>query len=244
MMRPDAIANAIAVAACACALMFSATAGAQEPGDVGPVLVIDNGSDRLDSGTGGTEFNLALPTGATCPGDTAHDGYIVQSYMVPESVDPTGLTFDGQGPTPYHPETYEAFRMPLYLPDQPFDAEPTAPNAEPGHPGLIVTLPTLSFAAYPPGYLPVGIYNIGVACVFETEPKVIWGTQMEVVEDDSDDVSARRWTIVGSQEGTIGGDDSSPTLPLVVAALAAAALAFVFIRRRRPVTVGRARSSS
>ena len=37
----------------------------------------------LSSGGASTPFTLALPPHAACPGDTAHSGYHVYSYLVP-----------------------------------------------------------------------------------------------------------------------------------------------------------------
>ncbi len=47
----------------------------------------------LNSGGSGTLYGVALPSGASCPGDTAHDGYHVFSYLVPEGVSPASVDF-------------------------------------------------------------------------------------------------------------------------------------------------------
>jgi len=47
----------------------------------------------LDSGGSSTPFGLLLPSGARCPGDTAHHGYHVFSYLVPQRVSPASVRF-------------------------------------------------------------------------------------------------------------------------------------------------------
>lgn len=47
----------------------------------------------LDSGGSATPYGVALPPGASCPGDTAHRGYHVFSYLVPRGVSPTVVSF-------------------------------------------------------------------------------------------------------------------------------------------------------
>jgi hypothetical protein len=41
---------------------------------------------------------VALPSGASCPGDTAHDGYLVDSYLVPQGASPTQVSYRGGVP--------------------------------------------------------------------------------------------------------------------------------------------------
>ncbi len=47
----------------------------------------------LQSGGSGTLYGIALPAGASCPGDTAHQGYHVFSYLVPEGTSPASVNF-------------------------------------------------------------------------------------------------------------------------------------------------------
>ncbi len=47
----------------------------------------------LDSGGSATPYGVALPPGASCPGDTAHQGYRVDSYLVPKGQTPTEVNF-------------------------------------------------------------------------------------------------------------------------------------------------------
>ena len=47
----------------------------------------------LGSGGSTTPYGVVLPAGASCPGDTAHDGYHVFTYLVPSHASPTDVSF-------------------------------------------------------------------------------------------------------------------------------------------------------
>ena len=47
----------------------------------------------LNSGSSSTLYGVLLPQGARCPGDSAHKGYRVDSYLVPKGVSPTSVSF-------------------------------------------------------------------------------------------------------------------------------------------------------
>jgi hypothetical protein len=53
----------------------------------------------LNSGGSATPYAVVLPSGASCPGDTAHDGYHVFSYLVPQGVSPTAVSFKTGDPS-------------------------------------------------------------------------------------------------------------------------------------------------
>lgn len=60
----------------------------------------------LGSGGSATEYGVELPTGASCPGDTAHKGYRVYSFLIPTGVSLAGLDVRGSLPfrgQPGHP---------------------------------------------------------------------------------------------------------------------------------------------
>jgi hypothetical protein len=48
---------------------------------------------KLNSGGSETLFGVQLPAGASCPGDTAHHGYRVDSYLLPGGVSPATVNF-------------------------------------------------------------------------------------------------------------------------------------------------------
>jgi hypothetical protein len=67
------------------------------------VLAVPGGtaSSPLPSGSSSTPFTVALPPRAACPGDTAHDGYRVYSYLVPKGTDLSSVTFVDDPSTGY-----------------------------------------------------------------------------------------------------------------------------------------------
>jgi hypothetical protein len=54
----------------------------------------------LSSGGSATPYALVLPEGAHCPGDTAHKGYRVWSYLVPKGTDMASVSFVNSLPNP------------------------------------------------------------------------------------------------------------------------------------------------
>jgi hypothetical protein len=60
----------------------------------GVAAITEPGSlTKLNSGGSNTVFGVQLPAGASCPGDTAHHGYRVDSYLVPAGVSLTTVNF-------------------------------------------------------------------------------------------------------------------------------------------------------
>jgi hypothetical protein len=61
---------------------------------VGSEAITQPGSlTPLHAGGSGTLYGVQLPSGASCPGDTAHQGYRVYSYLVPKGISPTSVSF-------------------------------------------------------------------------------------------------------------------------------------------------------
>ncbi len=131
------------------------------PADGGP-----NAGQPLETGGSTTPFSMKLPQGAACTFDSANGDYRVQSYMVPEAVSPAGLGFDASGPTPQsYAGSYADFRMPLWDITQDEYADRGTATADPAPgPGQILDIPSLFFGVYATGDIPVGTYNIGIAC--------------------------------------------------------------------------------
>jgi len=170
-----AIATAAAIVPLLGAPVASA-AGVPQPG--GASVRAAGGAVALSSGNSDTTFTLRLPAGASCGGDSANDGYRVQSYMVPASVDPATLTFNAAGPIP---NTLGAgFRQPLYdTAGSPFVDAQTANATTPPGPGPIINIPDFNYgSAFVPGNIPPGAYNLGIACTLgpagATQMKEFW----------------------------------------------------------------------
>jgi hypothetical protein len=90
-----AIALALVTALGTASVAGAATAGAE-------VLVTPGTTRPLSSGTSTTPYGVVLPPGASCPGDTAHDGYHVYSYLVPQGASPTDVSFRTGDPSRWY----------------------------------------------------------------------------------------------------------------------------------------------
>ncbi|MGH3522505.1 MAG: hypothetical protein ACRDU4_06665, partial [Mycobacterium sp.] len=174
---------AFAVAAAVAPLMSAPPAFAL--GSLQGAATIKNagGAATLLSGNSGTTFTLALPAGASCPGDSPNDGWRWQTYMVPSSVNPNTLTFGSSGPIPVA-QSGANFREPLFtVPGSPVVNQQTpAASPAPG-PGQIVNVPDMAFGAvFTPGQILPGVYNLGIACTLGaasgTQMSNYWNVQM------------------------------------------------------------------
>ena len=152
-------------------------------------------STALATGGSATAFSLALPANAACKGDSADDGYRVQSYMVPSSVDPSTLRFGSTGPVPRG--TGASFRQPLYSTStSPFVNEQTANVDLPTDRAAIVSVPSFALSVFAQGDIPPGSYNIGLACTKGTGDLVVedlWNVKLEVATAASDPLGIS-WT--------------------------------------------------
>lgn len=243
-----------AVAAALSMVLVSTPAGAQE----GPpnsdfdvehldLLVVDPMGKALDSGGGLTQFSVELEGEDECPGDSAHDDYRVDSYMVPLEADPTKLDFSGLGPHPPAFREYETYQYPLQKTNgSGFAAELTGQATEAGGPGPIRDIPPFDFHVFVPtpgidnweGGVPAGAYRIGLACTFAGRITNLWETTIEVTDDPTDEPVGMRWTVTGPQPREL---ETAPSKPialiagLVAFALLSAVAAFVLRRpSRRP----------
>jgi hypothetical protein len=72
-----------APASAAGAAPVAGTESITQPGELTP----------LNSGGSATLYGIALPAGASCPGDTAHHGYHVFSYLEPSSTSVGSISF-------------------------------------------------------------------------------------------------------------------------------------------------------
>ncbi len=209
----------------------SSAAGSVTPEPAQMVSGIDS-TEAIEEGGSATEFSLRLSDGASCPGDSADDDYRVNSYMVPFSVDPAGVTYNGLGPTPNEYGTFATFRQPLYDVDSnSFVSAQTADAVQPGDPGLIIGIPSFDFAVYKPGDLPAGRYHVGIACTLNNEVVKVWDTELVVTSAAGDEPAAIHWT----NPAASGSDGSGPSRSLVAVVLAivvTAGIGALAVRRR------------
>lgn len=149
----------------------------------------------LTSGGSARTFQLQPPVGAACSGDTANDGYRVQSFMVPSSVDPDTLTFDPLGPTPQG--VGADFRQPLFAVGSAYVSEATAIDN-----GLLITFPGFSFDLFGsdgPTIVPEGDYTVGYACTLGAagpdQLDKFWTAQLTITHDSSDTPAGLTWAV-------------------------------------------------
>lgn len=199
-----------------------------------PARAQDVGEAMVSPREGGsrTAFTVRPPEGSTCPGDSADDGYRVNSYMVPSTVAPNAITFDGLGPTPQSFGDYATFREPLFdLETNSFASAQTADAERPREPGPIINIPRFSFAVYEPGDLPVGRYRVGIACTLLNEVVTIWSAELVVTSAPSDRPAQVRWSVIADAADHASG---APGAPIVWAVVALGAGALLIHRRRKP----------
>lgn len=181
----------------------------------GPATVMaPGGVTPLSSGDSADLFTLDVPLFSACPGD-ANAGYSVQGYMVSAAIDPATIVFAFGGPAPTQFGPPQAtFRQPLY--DEfgtPYVASPAAAEP-PAVEGNVINIPTFSYRvfeeAFLPDVLPAGVYNIGVACVFNgAEITRYWNVQVTFTVNAGDGFANRDWFV--------GAVASPPTLDSVTA---------------------------
>jgi hypothetical protein len=197
----------------------AATAGTAE-------ITLPGQTTPLKSGGSATSYGVALPAGASCPGDTAHDGYHVYSYLVPEGVSPTAVSFKTGDPSRWY--GFVAY-------GDYYGAVNTAEGT-----GQIQTLPdqfTWSrFSSFMSDLFPHGArtatWEAGIACA-DTHGVVTnyWNTEVAFTRTASDP-GGFTWRVLTPPPAA--GDTSLIIgVVLVVLAVGFAALAVVLARRQR-----------
>jgi hypothetical protein len=213
-------------------LVSLTTASAATPGERAGDATITEGADLshpLQHGGSATVFALRLTDPAACPGDSAHDGWRVQTFIVPASVNPATLQFDFR-----QPKTEGG--LPLYAASgSPYVQQPTAANSDAGKPGLIVSLPGFSYTRLSPAVLKPGNYRIGVACTLDRVTGRYWDTEITVVAAPEDSPAGLVWRLAGTPASVIVGDHpTNSRVYLWLAAIAVASIgALIVLRRRR-----------
>jgi hypothetical protein len=212
-MRTTRAVTVIASAALWMTLSAATSVGAQsapeptapEPIDAGGVRILEGAgqSEELDEGGSATPFALRLPESSTCPGDSANDQWRVETFVVPESVDPASLVYASSGPM-------GEGLWPLFDVDtRRYSAELLPENPQPGQPARVQPLPDFSFGVFAPGDFPAGSYRVGVACTYFGWTGKYW-QQMIVIEDDVADTPAQfRWFVSGEQQASAPGNEAA-----------------------------------
>lgn len=186
-----------------------------------------NAGKQIADGKGSTSFSFLLQGKSECQGDSADGNYRIQSFIVPETVDPKTLTFESTKPA-------GEGNWALYdVNTRPYVQDLTSVADAPGKPGRIDSIPQLSFAVFPPGTLAPGVYKMGIACSLMNEPTRIWETTIEISEDPNDSPANIGWTVTG---GVTSEDDSNPAALValgVVAVALAGLISYKFLEKKR-----------
>jgi hypothetical protein len=193
---------------------------------VGSEVIVQPGTTKpLTSGGSRTPYAVVLPPGAACPGDTAHDGFHVYSYLVPAGASPTDVSFKRGVPSRW----YGYISSGAY-----FGAINTAQST-----GQVVTLPyAFVWSRLTPSDLfstgtHSATWNGGIACA-DTHGLVTnyWNSRI-VFTADASDPGGFTWRVV--DQGAV--PTSQPVglwIGIALLAVAAGAAAYALgLRRRR-----------
>lgn len=197
--------------------------------DAGDVTVIDTDGQPLIRGGSATEFGLLLPEGAACPGDSMHDQWAAQSFVVPATNDLGSLKYGVIGP---EGEAQYALYM---LNTNPYVDALTLSNDAPGKPGRI-TIPAFTFNEFPPGTLPDGRYRIGIACTYlERKIGLYWDTEIIVAAEADDEPGQMIWRLSDAPIELDEPDGASSVWIFVAAAVVITVAIGGIAARRRTV---------
>jgi hypothetical protein len=223
------LAHRVAAASVALAATFAATWLAGTPAalaasDNGRMTITgQDGTSSLNGGASASVFSVSLPADAKCPGDTAHKGYLVDSYVVPVGTDLNSLTFVGGYPN-VGVDLITTEGVPWVANyTQPFSATMPLP------------FPAFSWSRYDheTKYLPMGTYNVGIACADEHNRIVsYWNTQVRFTAS-STDPGGFTWAVAHGYRAGGGGHPAALIVGLFFLILAVIA-GVIWLRSRRP----------
>ncbi len=216
----------------------TAAAAVAQPKDAGEAVLVIGGEAGAHAEVGSaTPFSLRLPKGAACPGDSANDGYRVQSFVVPASAEPGGLRYKSTGPQ-------GDGRYSLYEVSTRGYVQVQTANADvPGGPGLILNVPSFSFGVLSPGMLADGTYHVGIACTLLNETVTSWHTDIVLTANASDRPAGFRWRSAAATPAARGRSPLA-TIGLLGLAVIAVALTLVVLRRPRRSSVSHGASEA
>ena len=199
------------------------------PVDAGDITLADAGdpSRSVDRGDGNTAFLVRLPQGASCPGDSFHDQWRVQSFMVPAGADIGALAYGVIGPE--GTDQYALFGADFAASS--FANMLTPANAVAGQPGRIEAAEAFSFAVVAGESLPTGSYRIGIACTYFRATDSYWDAEIIVSESVAADPDQFRWRLAGAPEQAPEPADDGVSVWLGLVALVVVAAALWFLLR-------------
>jgi hypothetical protein len=192
--------------------------------DAGKVEVVDQRGHALGDGGSTTPFELRLPVGAACPGDSEHDQYRIMGFMVPADVDPAKVRYQ-LGPV--GERSYSLYQVDSTQ----FSNALTERADRSGGEGAILDLPTFSFGVFNDvDRIEPGRYRMGIACAHLFETKRYWSTEIVLASDLKDRPAGIHWNLPNCQPA---GDDNGALAGVIVAVALAAAAGFVALAARK-----------
>ena len=205
-------------------------------------LVLVEPEDRAQpmvSGRSSTEFSVRLPDSAACPGDSLHDQWRIQSFIVPAADEIGELEYGVIGPQ--GPQQFALYS----LDTRPYTDRLTRANSSPGEPGVIAEVPTFSFAIFPPGTLKPGSYRMGIACTYFRSTANYWSVEVVVAADASDAPGQMSWRLASAPDAQHSAQGGSSSFARVASAAAVVLLVVLFfslwrrsVARRAPSVKG------
>lgn len=201
--RPGRLAAAIQVAAVmlivggfavvGVSFAFSATPTSQT---APAVITLPDAKTSLNQGGSATPFTIMLPANSHCTGDTHTDGFLVWSYIT--SANPSTLTFSLGNASGGPSSGFPLFET-LVEGQNSYGATATAIST-----GNIAQTPTLDFSLFSAtatsttATLPVGTYNVGIACATQTGAlDQFWNASVAFTASTSDP-NGEVWAVAGS----------------------------------------------
>lgn len=199
-----------------------APAAAAAPSSGGAARIEKTSGGAVHSGGSATQFAVALPGRAACPGDTMHGQYVINSYVLPVTKDLASVRF---------PDGYPSSGDDLVsVQGVPYIAQNTIPYT-----GVIGPLPAFSWAVYAhhPEVLPPGLYNVGIVCGDRnSRPTRYWNAQIRF-SVSSTDSGGFTWTVIAQKGTGSGGISTGMAILIAVGAVVVLGLGTLTFSRRR-----------
>jgi len=199
------------------------------PDDSGDIVIVKAGdpSKELAHGDGSTAFVVRLPIGAVCPGDSLHDQWRIQSFMVPANTDIGTLAYGVIGPEGPH-------QLALFGADEAagsFTNILTPANSFAGQPGRIDTPPPFNLAIAAGEKVPSGSYRIGIACTYFGMTALYWDAEIHVDAASDGEPQQLTWELAGVAPAPADQDENGPNPAFALAGVGViTALGFVVKR--------------
>jgi hypothetical protein len=184
----------------------------------------------LDSGGSGTLYGVWVPDGARCPGDTEHDEYHVFTFLFPQGLPPTEVSFKTGVPEGFGTQG----RLGLFSDGEYVGALDTAPTT-----GQVDRLPeAYSWTRLTPRVLftegeTTSAWEAGIACANRNGVVTnYWDTEI-VFKASTTDPGGFTWSVPKSAQVAVSGGHSFPIGVVLVIAAVVLGIAALFMRRRR-----------